>query len=163
MKSGERSIHRHAIRAVLLTPQDQVLLMRVQEPASGRELWLTPGGGLRAGERPAECLMRELCEETGLEGFRLGPELWTRRHTFCWAGRTIAQHEVYYLVETERFEPTMKANPAEVETEAFRGFHWWSTCDILESGDLFVPRRLGVHLQELIWHGPPSQPFDVGI
>jgi len=156
-------MHRHAIRAVLLTPQGLVLLMRFREPASGQELWLTPGGGLAAGEHPVVCLRRELREETGLEAFHLGPQLWMRRHTFCWAGRNITQQEIYYLVETERFDPTMKANPEAVETEAFRGFRWWDVSEILESGDLFVPRRLGAYLQELIQHGPPPQPFDVGI
>ena len=98
MKPDEVNIHRHTIRAVLLTPQGQVLLIRVQQPASGSELWLPPGGGLREGEQPIACLRRELREETGLEEFHLGPQLWTRQHKFCWAGRTITQCEAYYLV-----------------------------------------------------------------
>lgn len=37
---------RRAVRAVMLTPDRRVLLMRVQEPLSGRTFWITPGGGI---------------------------------------------------------------------------------------------------------------------
>ncbi len=44
----------------------EVLLhQRVKEPNRG--LWVAPGGKLEPGESPAECAVRELREETGLE------------------------------------------------------------------------------------------------
>jgi ADP-ribose pyrophosphatase YjhB (NUDIX family) len=33
----------------MLTPDGQVLLMRVQEPSSGRTFWITPGGEVEDG------------------------------------------------------------------------------------------------------------------
>lgn len=45
---------------------DEVLLhKRVKAPNSG--LWVAPGGKLDPGESPAECAIREMREETGLE------------------------------------------------------------------------------------------------
>jgi 8-oxo-dGTP diphosphatase len=46
---------------------DRVLLCRISDrgPAGGR--WTLPGGGTDFGEHPAEAVVRELREETGLE------------------------------------------------------------------------------------------------
>jgi len=154
---------REAVRAVLLTPEGKVLLIQIQEPASGFRLWLTPGGGMGPDEKPEDCLRRELREETGLGEFRFGPPLWTREHTFSWVGRRIRQRETYYLVRTDQFEPTMNGNPEKVEIDAFRGFRWWTTPEIHGSNELFVPQRLGELLDDLIRHGPPEEPVRVGI
>ena len=47
---------------------DRVLLVRIApgEPGSGQ--WILPGGGLDFGEDPADGVLRELGEETGLTG-----------------------------------------------------------------------------------------------
>jgi ADP-ribose pyrophosphatase YjhB (NUDIX family) len=47
---------------------DRVLLVRLSadEPAAG--YWTLPGGGLDFGEHPADAVLRELTEETGLVG-----------------------------------------------------------------------------------------------
>ncbi len=46
---------------------DQVLLIKHRERASGRSYWLFPGGGIEPGETPEECVRREMKEETGLD------------------------------------------------------------------------------------------------
>ena len=48
--------------------RDRVLLVRIApgEPGSGQ--WILPGGGLDFGEVPADGVLRELGEETGLTG-----------------------------------------------------------------------------------------------
>ena len=104
--------HRRAVRAVLLTPQVQILLMCAREPVSGRRIWFTPGGGLDAGEDPVAGLRRELLEETGLNLSHVGPAIWTRCHEFDWAGRRISQVETYYYAPVARFEPLMLDNPS---------------------------------------------------
>jgi ADP-ribose pyrophosphatase YjhB (NUDIX family)/2-polyprenyl-3-methyl-5-hydroxy-6-metoxy-1,4-benzoquinol methylase len=53
---------------------DHVLLLRVFDRADGVEFWLLPGGGREADEGEAECLRRELREETHLE-VEVGPLL----------------------------------------------------------------------------------------
>ena len=47
---------------------DAVLLARVAAGYPGEGMWALPGGGLDFGEDPAEGLVREMVEETGLTG-----------------------------------------------------------------------------------------------
>ena len=47
--SGEpRLIQRDAVRAILLTPAPEVLLLRIRPPQGGDAFWITPGGGLES-------------------------------------------------------------------------------------------------------------------
>ena len=156
-------IERTATRALLLASDARVLLIRVREPVSGRELWLTPGGGLDPSEDAEAGLARELREETGLRDFAIGPRIWQRDHEFEWGGRRLRQREHYFLVRTHPFEPTMDGNPEAGERSSFLGFRWWSLPEIEASGELFVPRRLGEYLRLLLEHGPPPSPIDVGV
>jgi 8-oxo-dGTP pyrophosphatase MutT (NUDIX family) len=41
---------REAARALVLGPDDRVLLVRFVNPETGAEFWTTPGGGLDPGE-----------------------------------------------------------------------------------------------------------------
>jgi 8-oxo-dGTP diphosphatase len=47
---------------------DAVLLARIAPGFEDAGSWTLPGGGIDFGEDPAECVLRELREETGLEG-----------------------------------------------------------------------------------------------
>src|ERR1700736_3782307 len=67
---------RNAAHAILLTPDVEVLLIRLRSPATGEFFWVTPGGGLEAGETPEQGLRRELREELGLELKDLGAVVW---------------------------------------------------------------------------------------
>ena len=159
---GKETIKRTAVRALILTPEPQVLLMQVREPVSGVEIWHTPGGGLDSDESAENGLHRELKEETGLQGAQLGPLIWTRHHLFQWNGKQIDQQEYYYLVETERFDPSIDGNPDAGETEWFLGFGRWTVEEVVKSERLFSPRRLGYFLEQLVRHGIPQAPIDIG-
>ncbi len=156
-------IRRRAVRAVLLTPEGRVLLMKLREPVSHRHFWIAPGGGIERGESVEVCLHRELAEETGLSGAEVGPLLWTRTHEFVWDGEAVQQREEFYLVETPPFEPTMEHNPAEAERSAFRAFRWWSVEELRNTSELYAPRRLADLLEALLRAGPPAEAFDVGV
>ena len=56
---------------------DAVLLCRIAATAPGAGHWTVPGGGLEFGEDPADGVLRELREETGLTG-RVGELLGVR-------------------------------------------------------------------------------------
>jgi 8-oxo-dGTP pyrophosphatase MutT (NUDIX family) len=145
----------------MIDPTGRILLMNFQDPASGRQVWVTPGGGTEPGESPGQALRRELSEETGLDALEIGPAIWSRREVFAWDGHVFAQSETLFLVGAEGFEPTMSnADPNEVGQ--FQGFRWWSAEELEASGVLFFPRRLPELMRRLAAEGPPSRPFDVG-
>lgn len=48
--------------------EGSLLLVRIAPGEKGAGLWTLPGGGLAFGEDPARGVIRELAEETGLEG-----------------------------------------------------------------------------------------------
>lgn len=154
---------RQAVRGLLWTPQQELLLMQIAKPDTDECLWIAPGGGIEAGESPAESLQRELYEETGLSDVEIGPEVWVRQHRFAWGERWMEQQELYCLVPTERFEPKALLLEEGAEKDSFRGFRWWTLAEIEASTALFVPRRLGFWMRKLSTEGPPPALLDVGI
>jgi 8-oxo-dGTP pyrophosphatase MutT (NUDIX family) len=137
---------RRGVRAVLLDPDDRILLVRFVNPDNGAVYWATPGGGIEDGEAEEACLRRELVEETGLIDFDLGPPLWTRREVFPWAGRTLDQRETLYLVRGPAFEPrpTIPLGP-----ESITELRWWTLAELEASTEEFVPRGLAGLLRTL--------------
>lgn len=61
-------------------------ILMVRQRHAGREFWTLPGGGLEPDESPEQATLRELREETGLEG-RTSRLLYRRREgvneTYC--------------------------------------------------------------------------------
>jgi ADP-ribose pyrophosphatase YjhB (NUDIX family) len=152
---------RRAARAVILDPDDRVLLVRFELPEA--VVWATPGGGLLDGETHEEGLRRELLEEAGLADFELGPALWVRTHVQPFAsGLWDGQVEHVYLVRVPAFEPEPQLSWDELRSEGMTAVRWWSVDELEEARDLFAPRRLPVLLRELLREGPPAEPLEIG-
>jgi len=147
---------RAAVRAILITPQAEVLLMRIREPGSGDCFWITPGGGIESDESFEACLRRELQEELGLSQFEVGPLVWLRRHTFKWDGRRVRQSERYHVVAVERFEPTMSDLD---EARALQEFRWWHVSELLETTERLTPLALGTIVLEYLRGSPQAGPL----
>lgn len=153
---------RVATRAIVLDEADRVLLVRFTSGV--REIWLTTGGGVEDGETDEEATRRELLEEAGLVGFELGPLVWTRTHHLGFGGgRWDGQRERYYLVRTPPFEPVPRLSWEELRAEGMTAIPWWTLAELEAADAIFAPRRLPVLLRELIQHGPPAEPVDVGV
>jgi ADP-ribose pyrophosphatase YjhB (NUDIX family) len=150
---------RTAARGVVLTPEQRVLLLDVDLGWTGR-VWMVPGGGIEPGETLVETTARELHEETGLRGARVGRELWTRDVTIHYEGRHIELHEHYFLVEAAQFEASSAGLEA-YERDWFRGFRWWKAAELAASAQRFEPSELGSLLQALLANGPPGAPIEI--
>jgi 8-oxo-dGTP pyrophosphatase MutT (NUDIX family) len=152
---------RNAARAVVLDPDDRILLVRWVNEDNGVDTWLTPGGGIEDGEDDAAALRREVREETGLESFEAGPTIWTRRHSFPWYERTVDQRETFALVRVPAFEP--RPDPAAIDAEGIRAVRWWTLEELEASDETFAPRGLAALLRELLEHEAPPEPLDAGV
>ncbi|MEE4298228.1 MAG: NUDIX domain-containing protein [Pseudomonadales bacterium] len=165
--SAETPLYRPAVRALLMDPDDgAVLLMRSRFPGWKRAYWLTPGGGLDADETPEQGLLREVFEETGLEtgpAAIVGGPVWTRRVRYEWRGVHYDQHEHFFLLHIDRFEPDPEANPAAHETEALETFGWWTAAAMARTHEGFVPRGIVAHIGALHRGERPAKPFDIGL
>jgi len=153
---------RPAARAVLLDPEDRILLVRFEFPA--RTVWATPGGGIEPGETAEAAIRRELEEEAGLTAFELGPVIWTRLHIIPFiGGQWDGQREQYHLVRVPAFEPQPRLTWAELNREYMFGIRWWTVAELEEADATFAPRRLPELLRELLLDGPPTEPIDAGV
>lgn len=153
---------RQAVRALVLDPDDRVLLVRFVFPRTG-ERWALPGGGLEPGETHLEALRRELEEEVGLTDPDIGPHVWNRLHVIPFLdGRHDGQEERIHLVRAPAFEPRPRLSRAELEAEYVFDVRWWHLHELYD-GLPFVPATLRTHLEHLVQHGPPNRPVDVGV
>jgi 8-oxo-dGTP pyrophosphatase MutT (NUDIX family) len=153
---------RPAARVILVDDDDRVLLVCFDFPGEP-PVWATVGGGLEPGETHEVAALRELAEEAGLEGVELGPPVWTRTHVFPlgvdWDGQT----EVYFLVRTLPFEPRPHHTWEQLSAENVIAIRWWTLAELEAADVLFAPRRLPALLRELLLHGPPTEPVEVGV
>ena len=150
---------RKGVRALVLDPGDNVLLVRFEDVFGS--WWSIPGGGVDPGESDRDALARELAEEVGLRRFELGPLLWTREHWLVDPRRWGGQRERHYLVRTEAFEPAPLFSAAELAAEDQTGARWFAV-DELETV-VTGPRRLAELVRELLRNGPPPEPLDAGV
>jgi len=154
-------VERDAIRAIILTPENEVLLLRIHSPDDkDRFWWITPGGGRELGEAVEDALKRELQEEVGLDEYTVGPLVWRRQHTFNWAGKRIRQSERYYIVHADRFEPRM-SDPE--EAKVLDRFRWWPVAELANSRELLTPLSLSDIVARYLAQGPPQEPLEAEI
>ena len=161
----DRPVERQAGRVILLDPADRVLLLRCGEPGRDDRWWITPGGGCEPGENHAQAALREAREELGFDDLELGPCVWTRTHTFPWLGRTLRQHEHYFVCRTREREPVTHGHTPD-ELMYLHGHRWWGVPEIADAtahGEKFAPRNLGVLLRALLDDPGPASPIDVGV
>lgn len=158
---------RSAVRAVVIAPDDGVLLVRFEFPGGTR--WALPGGGLEHGESHHSALVRELGEELGLAEPPIGPAIWRREQLMTFPdGSWDGQRELIYLVEVSgRFDPAPVLSWDELRREYVHEIRWWDDAEVMGATEaVFIPRRLPVLLPELramlrdrTW---PSEPVDTG-
>jgi TDG/mug DNA glycosylase family protein len=159
LKDWLEPVDRAAVRALVLDEDQRTLLVKFRDD-DAQVWWATPGGGIDEGEDLDAALRRELAEELGLDDFDIGPEIWTREHTFAWRGTILRQRERILLVEISRHEPSPRVDLA---AELVADVRWWVPDEIESTTETLVPERLPELLRELRENGPPAEPFDVGV
>jgi 2,3-bisphosphoglycerate-dependent phosphoglycerate mutase len=149
---------RKAARAILLTPRNEVLLMRMAFPWRTDPVWILPGGGIKQDEDPEAAVVREVYEETGAADLEVAGEAWWRE-TFVDAVKTHLI-ERYFLVKCERFE-IEPACLTEQETSWIRGYRWWSLSSLRSEKPNVEPARLADGIQALVQLGLLPKPVNI--
>ncbi len=159
---------RRAARVILRAPgaaaggPPRYLLIRVTEPASDFDWWITPGGGIDPGEDPRRAACRELHEETGLVTDALGPRLWTTEHCWQWDANIVRQHETTFLHDVPApFTPAPALDPALLAKECIATYRWWTLAEITAAADEAFPPGLADRLADLERNGPAETSRDI--
>lgn len=153
---------RQSVRALILDPDDNVLLVRFEgaplEPVGG--FWAIPGGGIEPGESALDAMRREMHEEVGIEVDALGPEVWTKTAYFS-MGTWTGQVDHIHLLRVDHFDPKPALTPEQLAAELVREVRWWSVGEIMRSDATFAPRALRIHLRRLLDEGIPPEPIQI--
>lgn len=153
---------RQAVRAVVLDPEDRVLLVRFEFPGSGTK-WALPGGGVEVGETDDQALRRELTEEVGAPDVEIGPHVWNRLHIVPFIdGSHDGQFEHIYVVRTPVFVPQPALTWEQLNAEYVFEVRWWHPKE-LHGATPVAPARLAQHLATMRRDGPPKHPIEIEI
>ena len=155
-------LQRRAARVVLVSDRS-VLLIHGRDPArpEAGTWWLTPGGGLDAGESPEEAAAREVREETGLvlDPAAMGPVVATRRAEFSFDGKDFQQAEWFFAVAVDRFAPGAEGWDA-IEQRALLAHRWWTLEDLERTVERVYPVELPMLLRTIL-DGGPARPMEL--
>ncbi len=78
-----------------------------------RGKWDLPKGKLDEGEDIAECAVREVCEETGLENVKLDEKICDTYHVYAQNGESLLKHTAWYAMNAsskEKLSPQAEEN-----------------------------------------------------
>lgn len=154
---------RSAARVIVVDRQDRILLFCDTDPGyPDQRWWVTPGGGIDPGETEREAAVREVAEETGLEiaeSDLVGPVA-RRDVQHGYSDQVLAQHETFFLVRVDTFEPDNSAFTEE-EKITLVDNRWWTPAELARTDEWIWPRQL----LELVEHAgrPAAEPLELGL
>jgi 8-oxo-dGTP pyrophosphatase MutT (NUDIX family) len=138
------SIPRVGGRVLLVDASERLLLIHERLEHGGSH-WLTPGGGVEAGEHPREAARRETLEETGIElDLPADAEaVHVTRRSWSWAGVDYDQVDHFFLARVRNGTPFAPRNLTEIEKTTLLGSRWWTVTELQTTDELLVPPDVG--------------------
>ncbi|MBU1587667.1 MAG: NUDIX domain-containing protein [Actinobacteria bacterium] len=137
------TVNRLTSRVLLFDRDNRVLLFLTTAPdTSGVARWLTPGGGVDAGESHHEAALRELEEETGLVLDDLGSPVWSHDFVVQWdAADHDTGHAEFYTATVDSFEPS-DAHWTDDERVDVLAHKWWTLSELISTDEPYEPFEL---------------------
>ncbi|PZG19401.1 NUDIX hydrolase [Nonomuraea aridisoli] len=146
-------IERPSARVIMADPLGRVLLFRFvpPQPWPKEPAWHLPGGGIEAGETPAQAAVREALEETGhaLDPADLGDPVAVNEGVWSNLGRDFHTVTTYFFarVQAPTVAPTVPEDHP--EEEWLNGHRWWSAEELTATEERVFPPGLAALLPAL--------------
>jgi 8-oxo-dGTP pyrophosphatase MutT (NUDIX family) len=143
---------RRAARVLLIDEAGRALLFHGSDPARPEQRWwFTPGGGLGAGETPAEGAARELFEETGLrvEPAELGEPVYREIAEFSFNSQAYRQDQEFFLYRVSEWRVDTAGFDV-MEQLTIDEHRWWSAAEIEATDEQIFPAGLATLLRTAI-------------
>jgi 8-oxo-dGTP pyrophosphatase MutT (NUDIX family) len=154
---------RPTVRIILISPAGRVLMIRYQDRRTATEpvFWLTPGGGVDAGETLAQAARRELLEETGVADAEFGPVVWYDEPLVTYLGERFQILQSYFVARCGS-EDLSSEGWTELEREVIREMRWFDPGELRGFEERVYPRRIADLLPDLIAGRYPETPIRLG-
>jgi 8-oxo-dGTP pyrophosphatase MutT (NUDIX family) len=144
MRTDEPPLRRDSARVIVLDLAGRVLLLETYDDHDDRPaFWLTPGGGVEAGESIAGTAARELDEETGIRvpPDALGPPVAVARGEWTFRSTRLVGEDWFFALVTD--EVTVRTDGwTPLEHEVHRGWRWWTLDELDATKAVVVPAGL---------------------
>lgn len=160
---------RNTVRIVLLNGQNQLLLMRVDDPGThsvnekyAGSFWVTIGGKQEGNETAIQTAQRELTEETGLRinDVSFGPVIWLRELDLVLYTKAVHLNEQYILAHTNINEVS-PTNLSKYESNIVKELRWFTAEDIARSKDTIYPLGLNKLISDVLAKKIPREPIKI--
>ena len=153
------AVLRVGTRVLLVDEEERLLLLRYVD--RGKYLWVPVGGGVEPGETIEQTARREIIEETGflapVELIAIG----RRRLVVPLLEQLTDAREHWFLARVPHADIT-RSGWTPLEHETISAYRWWTVAELSTTSERLVPRNLAHLLSELLLHGPPSSPIELG-
>jgi 8-oxo-dGTP pyrophosphatase MutT (NUDIX family) len=137
------TVKRRTSRIILSDRDRRVLLFLTKAPdTSGVARWLTPGGGVDAGESHHDAAIRELREETGLVMDELGEPVWAHDFNVIWdAADHDTGHAEFYAATVDHFQPSSELWTEDEKIDVLE-HRWWTLSELAQTTEPYEPAEL---------------------
>lgn len=139
---------RYTSRVLVLDEAGRALLFLTKGSVPAQPTrWITPGGGVDAGESHHDAACRELFEETGMVTDDLGDPFLVSDFDVDYVGGDHERgHAEYFLLRTSAFTPVSDAWTPEEHVDILE-HRWWSAAELAASGDPVEPADLAALIE----------------